>query len=66
MYCCNGPNCTAIQTVHVECDRMNIYILFLSSDLIISFVSLGSVPYSLLHLPLNLMLFRKSSQNTSS
>ena len=31
-----------IQTVNVGCDRMDIYIMFLSSDLIIPFVSLGS------------------------
>ena len=40
-----------IQTVNVECDRMDIYIMFLSSDLIIPIVSLGSVPYSLFTSP---------------
>ena len=61
MYCCCCPNGTARQTGNGEWDRTDICMMFLSFDLIIPFASLGSVPCSLLNLPLNLMLFRRSS-----
>ena len=55
MYCCYCPNDTARQTGNGEWDRTDICMMFLSFDLIIPFVSLGSVPCSLLNPPLSLL-----------